>query len=103
VNLASIAGREGRPTLAHYSASKAAVISLTQSTALELARFNITVNAIYPGLLWTPMWEQVDERYANDVPAYKGMSPRQVLDAMIAEKIPMQKEQTPEDIADTVA
>ena len=49
------------------------------------------------------MWEQVDERYANDVPAYKGMSPRQVLDAMIAEKIPMQKEQTPEDIADTVA
>ena len=103
VNLASIAGREGRPTLAHYSASKAAVISLTQSTALELARFNITVNAICPGLLWTPMWEQVDERYANDVPAYKGMSPRQVLDAMIAEKIPMQKEQTPEDIADTVA
>ena len=103
VNLASIAGREGGPTLAHYSASKAAVISLTQSTALELARFNITVNAICPGLLWTPMWEQVGERYANDVPAYKGMSPRQVLDAIIAEKIPMQKEQTPEDIADTVA
>lgn len=49
------------------------------------------------------MWEQVGERYANDVPAYKGMSSRQVLDAMIAEKIPMQKEQTPEDIADTVA
>ena len=103
VNLSSIAGREGRPSLPHYSASKAAVISLTQSTALELARFNITVNAICPGLLWTPMWEQVGSRYANDVPAYEGMTPRQVFDTMVAEKIPMQKEQTPEDIADTVA
>ena len=103
VNLSSIAGREGRPSLPHYSASKSAVISLTQSTALELARFNITVNAICPGLLWTPMWEQVGSRYANDVPAYEGMTPRQVFDTMVAEKIPMQKEQTPEDIADTVA
>ncbi|MEE8046668.1 MAG: SDR family NAD(P)-dependent oxidoreductase [Dehalococcoidia bacterium] len=103
VNLASIAGREGRPSIPHYSASKAAVISLTQSTALELARFNITVNAICPGLLWTPMWEQVGDRYAHDIPAYKGMTPREVFDTMVAERIPMQKEQTPEDIADTVA
>ena len=103
VNLASVAGREGRPSLPHYSASKAAVISLTQSTALELARFNITVNAICPGLLWTPMWEQVGVRYAKDIPAYEGMTARQVFDTMIAEKIPMQKEQTPEDVADTVA
>lgn len=103
VNLSSIAGREGRPSLPHYSASKAAVISLTQSTALELARFNITVNAICPGLLWTSMWEQVGSRYANDVPAYKGMTPREVFDTVVAEKIPMQKEQTPEDVADTVA
>lgn len=103
VNLASIAGREGRPSLPHYSASKAAVISLTQSTALELARFNITVNAICPGLLWTPMWEQVGDRYSQDNPAFDGMSPREVFDTMIAERIPMQKEQTPEDVADTVA
>jgi len=103
VNLASIAGREGRPSLPHYSASKAAVINLTQSTALELARFNITVNAICPGLLWTPMWEQVGGRYSQDNPAFDGMNPREVFDAMIAERIPMQKEQTPEDVADTVA
>jgi meso-butanediol dehydrogenase/(S,S)-butanediol dehydrogenase/diacetyl reductase len=103
VNLASIAGREGRPAIPHYSASKAAVISLTQATALELARFNITVNAICPGLLWTPMWGQVGDRYARDNPAYKGMSAREVFDAMVEERIPMKKEQTPEDIADTVA
>ena len=103
VNLASIAGREGRPVIPHYSASKAAVISLTQATALELARFNITVNAICPGLLWTPMWGQVGDRYARDNPAYEGMTARQVFDAMIEERIPMKKEQTPEDVADTVA
>ncbi len=103
VNLASIAGREGRPAIPHYSASKAAVISLTQATALELARFNITVNAICPGLLWTPMWGQVGDRYARDNPAYKGMSARQVFDTMIEERIPMKKEQTPEDVSDAVA
>jgi meso-butanediol dehydrogenase/(S,S)-butanediol dehydrogenase/diacetyl reductase len=103
VNLASIAGREGRPSLPHYSASKAAVISLTQSTALELARFNITVNAICPGLLWTPMWEQIGDRYTNANPAFKGMNPRQVFDRMIADNIPMKTEQTPEDVADAVA
>ena len=103
VNLASIAGREGRPAIPHYSASKAAVINLTQATALELARFNITVNAICPGLLWTPMWGQVGDRYARDNPAYKGMSAREVFDTMIEERIPMKQEQTPEDIADTVA
>lgn len=103
VNIASTAGREGRPSLPHYSASKAAEISFTQSTALELARFNITVNAICPGLLWTPMWEQVGSRYAQDVPAYNGMTARQVFDTMIEERIPMQKEQTPEDVAEAVA
>ncbi|MSQ08487.1 MAG: SDR family oxidoreductase [Dehalococcoidia bacterium] len=100
VNLSSIAGREGRPSLPHYSASKAAVISYTQSLANELAKFNINVNAICPGLLWTPMWEQVGGRYARDNAAYKGLSPRQVFDAMIAERIPNGREQTPEDIGD---
>ncbi len=100
VNLSSIAGREGRPSLPHYSASKAAVISYTQSLANELAKFNINVNAICPGLLWTPMWEQVGGRYARDNAAYKGLSPREVFDAMIAERIPNGREQTPEDIGD---
>ena len=56
-----------------------------------------------PGLLWTPMWGQVGDRYARDNPAYEGMTARQVFDAMIEERIPMKKEQTPEDVADTVA
>ncbi len=100
VNLSSIAGREGRPSLPHYSATKAAVINYTQSLANELAKFNINVNAICPGLLWTPMWEQVGGRYARDNAAYKGLTPREVFDQMVAERIPMGTEQTPDDIGD---
>jgi NAD(P)-dependent dehydrogenase (short-subunit alcohol dehydrogenase family) len=103
INLSSIAGREGRPSLPHYSATKAAVINYTQSLANELAEFNINVNAVCPGLLWTPMWEQVGGRYALNNPAYSGKSPREVFDRMVAERIPLGREQTPEDVAEAVA
>ncbi len=103
VNLSSIAGREGRPALPHYSATKAAVISYTQSLANELAQFSINVNAICPGLLWTPMWEQVGGRYARDNAAYAGLAPRQVFERMVAERIPLGREQTPEDIGEAAA
>ena len=49
------------------------------------------------------MWEQVGDRHAHDIPAYEGMTAREVFDTMIAERIPMKKEQTPEDVADAVA
>jgi NAD(P)-dependent dehydrogenase (short-subunit alcohol dehydrogenase family) len=100
LNLASIAGREGRPSLPHYSVTKAAVINYTQALAKELGSFNINVNAICPGLLWTPMWEQVGGRYGQNDPQYKGLPPREIFEKMIAARIPMGKEQTPEDIGD---
>ena len=56
VNIASVAGRQGHPNFPHYSTSKAAVINLTQAYALGLAPHNINVNAICPGLVWTPLW-----------------------------------------------
>lgn len=100
LNLASIAGREGRPSLPHYSSSKSAVINYTQALAGELAPDNINVNAICPGLLWTPMWEQVGARYAMNDPQYAGLEPRAVFEKMIAGAIPFGTEQTPEDIGD---
>ena len=103
VNLASIAGREGRPSLAHYSASKAAVINYTQSLAADLAPYDVNVNAVCPGLLWTPMWGQVGQRYAQTNPDYAEMPAREVFDKMVADIIPMGKEQTPEDIGDCVS
>lgn len=60
VNLSSVAGRSGRPFAAHYSAAKWAVISITQSAAEWLAPHAITVNAICPGIVETPMWEEID-------------------------------------------
>ena len=61
VNTASVAGRQGFDNVAPYCASKFAVISLTQSAARDLAKHGITVNGFSPGVVDTPMWEQVDE------------------------------------------
>jgi meso-butanediol dehydrogenase/(S,S)-butanediol dehydrogenase/diacetyl reductase len=63
VNTASIAGRQGYPNVAPYCASKFAVISLTQSAARELAKHKITVNGFAPGVVDTPLWEQIDREH----------------------------------------
>lgn len=60
INMASQAGRRGEALVAHYCASKAAVISYTQSAALALAAHRINVNGIAPGVIDTPMWKEVD-------------------------------------------
>lgn len=60
INTASIAGRTGFPDFAPYSASKAAVISLTQAGARALAGKGITVNGFAPGVVDTPLWEKLD-------------------------------------------
>jgi meso-butanediol dehydrogenase/(S,S)-butanediol dehydrogenase/diacetyl reductase len=63
VNTASIAGKEGFPLFAHYSASKFAVIGLTQAAARALATERITVNAFCPGVVTTELWEQLDSEF----------------------------------------
>jgi meso-butanediol dehydrogenase / (S,S)-butanediol dehydrogenase / diacetyl reductase len=62
VNTASVAGRQGFDNVAPYCASKFAVISLTQSAARALAKDHITVNGFSPGVVATPLWEQLDKR-----------------------------------------
>lgn len=65
INVSSQAGRRGESLLAHYCASKAAVISYTQSAALALAEYRINVNGIAPGVIDTPMWDTVDALFAR--------------------------------------
>lgn len=65
VNIASIAGKEGNPNAAHYSASKAAVIALTKSLGKELATSNITVNAVTPAVIATDILHQMQQSHID--------------------------------------
>jgi D-sorbitol dehydrogenase (acceptor) len=65
INMASQAGRRGEALVSHYCATKAAVISYTQSAALAMAAHKIRVNAISPGVVDTPMWQHVDALFAK--------------------------------------
>ena len=65
VNIASIAGKEGNPMAAHYSASKAGVIALTKSLAKEVADKNISVNAITPAAARTAIFDQITQTHID--------------------------------------
>jgi D-sorbitol dehydrogenase (acceptor) len=65
INMSSQAGRRGEALVVVYCATKAAVISITQSAALGLAKYGINVNAIAPGVIDTPMWDEVDALFAK--------------------------------------
>ncbi|HLI98514.1 MAG TPA: SDR family NAD(P)-dependent oxidoreductase [Bradyrhizobium sp.] len=65
VNIASIAGKEGNPNAAHYSASKAGLIALTKSLGKELAAYNIMINAVTPAAAKTAIFDQMTEQHIN--------------------------------------
>jgi NAD(P)-dependent dehydrogenase (short-subunit alcohol dehydrogenase family) len=65
VNIASIAGKEGNPNAAHYSASKAGVIALTKSLGKELAAHDIAVNAVTPAAAKTAIFDQITQQHID--------------------------------------
>jgi 2-dehydro-3-deoxy-L-rhamnonate dehydrogenase (NAD+) len=65
VNIASIAGKEGNPNAAHYSASKAGLIALTKSLGKELAGYDIAVNAVTPAAAKTAIFDQLTQEHID--------------------------------------
>jgi D-sorbitol dehydrogenase (acceptor) len=93
VNMSSQAGRRGEALVAHYCASKAAVISYTQSAALALAPHRINVNGIAPGVVDTPMWAQVDGLFAKYENRPLGEKKR-----LVGEAVPLGRMGLPDDL-----
>lgn len=97
INISSLAGKEGSVGLSHYSASKFAIIGLTQAVAKELGEYNINVNAVCPGILRTAIWEVLLDVRAKR----QGLPREQIFDNWI-ERIPLKRPQDLEDIANVV-
>ena len=87
VNIASIAGKEGNPTLVPYSAAKAGVIGLTKALAKEVATSNIFVNAVAPAVIGTELLKQMEQSTVD----------------LLVSKIPMGRVGTPQEVAALVA
>ena len=87
VNVTSVAGLYGNPGQLNYSASKAGVVGMTLTAAKELGPRNITVNAVAPGFIETPMTAVLDDKYKEDIKA----------------QIPLRRFGQPEEIAGAVA
>ena len=102
INISSVAGRQGSEMLAPYAASKAGVISLTQSFAIHLAPHGVNVNTVCPGIIWTPMWAGGVEIFSKANPLFKGMEPDKIFEAMVESRIPTKRAQTPEDMGNAV-
>jgi NAD(P)-dependent dehydrogenase (short-subunit alcohol dehydrogenase family) len=94
INMASQAGRRGEALVSVYCASKAAVISLTQSAGLDLIKHRINVNGIAPGVVDTPMWAEVDALFARYENRPLGEKKR-----LVGEAVPYGRMGRPEDHA----
>ncbi|MGI9435574.1 MAG: L-iditol 2-dehydrogenase, partial [Geminicoccaceae bacterium] len=94
INIASQAGRRGEALVSVYCATKAAVISLTQSMGLALIKQRINVNGIAPGVIDTPMWAEVDALFARHEKKAIGQKKREV-----GEAVPFGRMGRPDDLA----
>ncbi|ORM51533.1 acetoin reductase [Pantoea conspicua] len=98
INACSQAGHVGNPELAIYSSSKFAVRGLTQTAARDLASAGITVNAFCPGIVRTPMWEEIDRQISEAAGKPAGYGTEE-----FAKRITLGRLSEPEDVAACVA
>lgn len=94
VNISSLTGKRGSPGLTHYSASKFAIIGITQMLAKELGEYNINVNAVCPGILRPQLCEDLVDSKATR----QRITSEQFWNEW-TETIPLKRPRAPEDIA----
>ena len=117
VNIASAAGKHGSPMLMPYSVFKSGDVAFTRVLAVELAPYNVNVNCVLPGLIYTPLWEggatalrqlaiaraQAGEEGPIPLEELERMTPKEWwLKTTVATSTPLGREQTPEDIGRAV-
>ena len=98
INISSIAAKRDPQILPDYAAAKNALLTLTRIVAKDLGPYNINVNAICPGLLWTSFWYRLAPMIVEEDPSHTGKEPRELFETWVKGNTPLQREQTPEDI-----
>ncbi|HEX3691666.1 MAG TPA: SDR family NAD(P)-dependent oxidoreductase [Solirubrobacteraceae bacterium] len=98
ISISSMVGKEAIPLFVHYSASKFAVIGMTQGLAKEMAPYDVRVNAVCPGVVRTPLWEPLLQQLAEN----KGITRDEAWQEFV-DPIPLGRPQEPEDIGEAVA
>ncbi|MGH3290409.1 MAG: SDR family NAD(P)-dependent oxidoreductase [Trebonia sp.] len=96
INISSMAGKEGLPNLAHYCATKFGVIGLTQALAKEAAPYNVTVNAVCPGVVRTPLWDDPATGILRQLDGENGWQ-------AFVDGIPLRRPQSAQDIGHACA
>lgn len=103
ISIASIAGQMPGPMKPAYSVSKMGIITLTRILAEEFAPYNVTVNAINPGLLWTPLWEKLAHQHKERWPEEFGKANDfDIMMKRMLELTPLKRPQKPVDIGNAV-
>lgn len=100
INVSSVSARMPAAGITPYAASKAAVLNLTRSLAAEMAGFNVNVNAVCPGWIWTPIYSESGpfRHYAEK----HGSTAREAFLGMVQRFCPLQREQTEADVANAI-
>jgi meso-butanediol dehydrogenase/(S,S)-butanediol dehydrogenase/diacetyl reductase len=102
VSISSVSGKTGEPLIGAYCAAKFGVIGLTQALARELARYDITVNAVCPGYVYTPGWEILAQSLKDNRPSLANKSLQEVFEARVKSVTPLGRPQTADDVASLV-
>ncbi len=103
INMSSVSGRAGEPLIGSYCAAKFGVVGLTQVLAKELARFDITVNSVCPGYVFTPGWEKLAQSLKETHAAFSAKSLEEIFETRVKSVTPLGRPQSAEEVASLVA